>query len=180
MLGTGASRALPGISIGWTAIVVVRTPYEYIWSYVSVLLYRWDFGLGNRTRDMLPVFWSPHQGAGPFLLDLQFQVAPKPPGARKTLRKNPLVLTGIRTQAAWLAIQNSTYYATSLLQPNILCYLALILFLATLFTPPISYPNVPDPRVSNGFGYLITFFMCATSLYPTGSVLNLVRLDLSV
>ena len=37
-----------------TALVVVRTPY--IWSYVSILPYRWDFGLGNRTRDMLPVF----------------------------------------------------------------------------------------------------------------------------
>ena len=70
ILEAGASRASPGISIGRTAIVVVRTPY--IWNYVSVLLYRWDFGLGNRTRDILPVFWSSHQGAGPFLLDLQF------------------------------------------------------------------------------------------------------------
>ena len=68
--GAGASRTLPRISIGRTAIVVVHT--LYIWSYVSVLLYRWDFGLGNRTRDMLPVFWSSHQGAGLFLLDLQF------------------------------------------------------------------------------------------------------------
>ena len=71
-LSTGSGSILgPGISIGRTAIVVVRTPY--IWSYVSVLPYRWDFGLGNRTRDMLPpVFWSPPQGAGPFFLDLQF------------------------------------------------------------------------------------------------------------
>ena len=70
ILGAGASRAPPGISIGRIPIVVVRMPY--IWSYVSVLPYRLDFGLGNWTRDMLPVFWSPHQGAGPFLLDLQF------------------------------------------------------------------------------------------------------------
>ena len=75
----------PAISIRRTAIVVVRTPY--IWSYISVLLYRWDFGLGNGTRDMLPVFWSPHQGAGTFFWDLQFQVGSEPPGARKTLRK---------------------------------------------------------------------------------------------
>ena len=52
ILGAGASRASPGISIGRTAIVVVRTPY--IWSYVSVLPYRWGFGLGNWTRGMLP------------------------------------------------------------------------------------------------------------------------------
>ena len=38
ILGAGASRASAGISIGRTAIVVVRTPY--IWSYVSVLPYR--------------------------------------------------------------------------------------------------------------------------------------------
>ena len=38
ILGAGASRASPGISIGRTAIVVVCTPY--IWSCVSVLLYR--------------------------------------------------------------------------------------------------------------------------------------------
>ena len=31
----------------------------------------------------------------PFFLDLQFQVGSEPPGARKTLRKNPLVLAGI-------------------------------------------------------------------------------------
>ena len=75
ILGAGANRASPGISIGRTAIVVVRTPY--IWSYVSVLPYRWDFGPGNRTRDILPVFWSPHQGAGPCLLDLhQFKWVP--------------------------------------------------------------------------------------------------------
>ena len=54
ILGAGASRASPGISSARTAIVVVRTPY--IRSYVSVLPYRWDFGLGNRTRDMPPVF----------------------------------------------------------------------------------------------------------------------------
>ena len=30
------------------------------------------------------VFWSPHQGAGPFLLNLQFSVGSEPPGARKT------------------------------------------------------------------------------------------------
>ena len=70
ILEAGASRASPEISIGRTAIVVVRTPY--IWNYIRVLLYRWDFSLGNRTRDMLPVFWSSHQGAGPFLLNLQF------------------------------------------------------------------------------------------------------------
>ena len=71
LLGAGASGASPGISIGQTATVVVRTPY--ISSYVSALPYRWDFGLGNRTRDMLPVFWSPHQGAGSFLLDLRME-----------------------------------------------------------------------------------------------------------
>ena len=41
------------------------------------------------------VFSSPHQGAGPFLSDLQFKVGSEPPGAKKTLRKNPLVLAGI-------------------------------------------------------------------------------------
>ena len=69
-LEAGTTRASRGISIRRTAIVAVRTPY--IWSYISVLFYRWDFGLGSRIRDMLPVFWSPHQGAGPFLWDLQF------------------------------------------------------------------------------------------------------------
>ena len=54
ILEAGANRASPGISIGRIAIVVVSTPY--IWSYVTVLPYRWDFGLGNRTRDMLPSF----------------------------------------------------------------------------------------------------------------------------
>ena len=59
VLGAGASRASPGISIEQTATVVARTPY--IWGYVSVLLYLWDFSPdGNRTRDMLLVFWSPH------------------------------------------------------------------------------------------------------------------------
>ena len=70
IVGAGAIRASPGISIGRTAIVVVRTPY--ISSYVSVLLHRWDFSLGNGTRGMLPVFWSLHRGAGLLLLDLQF------------------------------------------------------------------------------------------------------------
>ena len=64
ILGAGASLASPGISIGWTTVVVVRMPY--IWSYVSVLPYWWDFGSENRTRYMFPVFWSPDQGAGPF------------------------------------------------------------------------------------------------------------------
>ena len=68
ILGVGASRASLGINIGQTAIVVVRT--LYIWSYVSVRLYGWDFGLGSQTRDMIPVFWSPHNGAG--LLNLKF------------------------------------------------------------------------------------------------------------
>ena len=36
ILGAGASRASPAISIGQTAIVVVRTPY--IWNYVSCCL----------------------------------------------------------------------------------------------------------------------------------------------
>ena len=57
ILGARASRAWPEIGIGRTAIVVVRMPY--IWSCARVLLYRWDFGLGNRTRDMHPIFWSP-------------------------------------------------------------------------------------------------------------------------
>ena len=113
ILGARASRASPGFSIGRTDILVVRTPY--IWSLVSVLLYRWNFGLGNRTRDMLQVFWSPHQGAGPFLLDLQFSMGSEPPGARKTLRKTSLVLAGIRTRAAWLAVWHSTHCATALL-----------------------------------------------------------------
>ena len=49
ILGARASCASPGISIGRTAyIVVVHTPYirAYIWSYLSVLLYRWDFVSG--------------------------------------------------------------------------------------------------------------------------------------
>ena len=41
ILEAGASSASPGISIGRRAIVVVRTPY--IWSYVSVLPYRWKW-----------------------------------------------------------------------------------------------------------------------------------------
>ena len=97
-------------ALGRTAIVVVRTPY--ISSYVSVLPYRWDFALENRTRDMLPVFWSPHQGAGPFLLNLQFYVGSEPPGARKR-RKNSLVLAGIRTRAAWLAVSHTVHHAPS-------------------------------------------------------------------
>ena len=80
ILGAGASRALPGISIRRTAIVVAIVRTTYIWNYVSVLLYRWE-----------------------------------PPGARKTLRKNPLVLAGIRTRAAWLAIWHSSHCATALL-----------------------------------------------------------------
>ena len=112
-ISMGASHVSPGISIGRTAIVVVRTPY--IWSYVSVLLYQWDFGLGNLTRDMFPIFWSPNQGAGSLLLDIQFKVGSEPPGARKTLRKNPLVLDGIRTRAAWLAVWHSTHRAIALL-----------------------------------------------------------------
>ena len=67
ILGAEASRTSLGISIGIRiGIVVIRSPY------VRVMLYRWDFGLGNRTRDKLPVFWSPYQGADFFLLDLQF------------------------------------------------------------------------------------------------------------
>ena len=50
ILGAGPSRASPGISLGRT--VVVRTFYIY----VSVLLYRRDFGAGNQTQDMLSVF----------------------------------------------------------------------------------------------------------------------------
>ena len=69
ILGAGATRASPGISIVQTAIVV-HTPF--IWSYINVLLYRWDFSLENRTRDMLRVFWSRHQGAGPFSQDTCF------------------------------------------------------------------------------------------------------------
>ena len=72
-LEAGASCAPSGISIGRRDIVVVCKPY--IRSYVSALLYRWDFGLGNRTRDMLPIFWE------------QFSVGSEPPGVRKTLRK---------------------------------------------------------------------------------------------
>ena len=41
ILEAGASSASPGISIGRRAIVVIRTPY--IWSYVSVLPYRWKW-----------------------------------------------------------------------------------------------------------------------------------------
>ena len=52
ILGAGASRASPGISIGRTANVVVRTPY--IWSYVSVVLYRRDFGLGIEPETCSP------------------------------------------------------------------------------------------------------------------------------
>ena len=55
IFGTEAIRASPGIRIGRTAIVVVCM--SYIWSYVSFLLYRRDFGPGRRTRNMLPVFW---------------------------------------------------------------------------------------------------------------------------
>ena len=87
ILGAGASRASSGISIGRTAIVVVCTPY--IWSYVSVLPYRWGFGLGNRTRGMLPslLVTTPRRWSFPF--------GSESPGARKTLRKNPLVLARI-------------------------------------------------------------------------------------
>ena len=67
ILEAGARCASPGISIERTGIVVVRT--SYIWSYISVLLYRGDFGLGNRTRHMLPIVCSPHEGVSPFLLD---------------------------------------------------------------------------------------------------------------
>ena len=64
-------RASLGISIGRTAILVVRTPY--IWSYVSVLCLTGETSVpGIEPETCLPVFWSPHQGAGPFLLDLQF------------------------------------------------------------------------------------------------------------
>ena len=93
-LGARASRASPGISIVRTAIVVVRTPYT--WSYVSVLLYQWDFGLGNRNRDMLP--------------DL---------GGFRTTRsqKNSWnqCWAGIRTRVAWLTVWDSTHCATALL-----------------------------------------------------------------
>ena len=44
---SGPELESPGISIRRTAIV--RT--SYIWSYVSVLHYRLDFGLGNQTRE---------------------------------------------------------------------------------------------------------------------------------
>ena len=50
---------------------------------------------------MLPVFT--HQGAGLFLLDLQSWVGSEPLG--KALRKNPLVLAGIRTRAIRLAVR---------------------------------------------------------------------------
>ena len=53
ILGAGASRASPGISIERTAIVVVRAFISG--ATLSVLLYHWDFILGNRTWDMLPV-----------------------------------------------------------------------------------------------------------------------------
>ena len=65
ILGTGASLASPGISIGRTAIVVVRTPY--IWSYgqypaLPVRLRSWE----SNPRHAAKSFWSPHQGADPF------------------------------------------------------------------------------------------------------------------
>ena len=85
ILEAGASHVSPGISIGRIAIVVVRKLYT--WSYISVLLYRWDFGLGNRIRNMLPVFWLPHQGAGRFILGLQFYVGPNHQEPEKHLEK---------------------------------------------------------------------------------------------
>ena len=94
ILGLGASHASPGISIERTAIVVVRTPY--IWSYVSVLLYRWDFGLGNRTQSF---GHTPRRV--PSLLDLQFKVGSEPPGARKHLEKLHWCWPGFQPGPKW-------------------------------------------------------------------------------
>ena len=50
----------------------------------------------------------------PFPFNLQFEMGSEPPRARKTLRKNLLVLAGIQTQASWLAVWHSTHCVTVL------------------------------------------------------------------
>ena len=64
---------------------MARTPY--IWSYVSVCLTRETSVSEIDPETCSQVFWSPHQGANLFLLDLKFYVDPEPPGARKLTRE---------------------------------------------------------------------------------------------
>ena len=54
ILRAGPNHTSPGISIGRASILVIRT--SYIWSYAIFLIHQRDFGSGNQTQDMIPVF----------------------------------------------------------------------------------------------------------------------------
>ena len=59
---------------------------------------------GHHTKALALFFWT-----------YSCRWVPKTPGARKTLKKNSLVLAGICTRAAWLAVWHSPHCATALL-----------------------------------------------------------------
>ena len=113
ILEAGASRASPGISIGRTAIVVVRAPISGATSVscftgeTSVLGIEpetWSQSFGHYTKALAVSFWT-----------YIFRRVPNHQEPEKILRKNPLVLVGIRTWAIWWAVRHSTYWATLLL-----------------------------------------------------------------
>ena len=71
ILGDGASRASPGISIGRTDSRAWFA--RSISGATSVVLPYGETSVsGIEPETCSQVFWSPHQGAGPFLSDLQF------------------------------------------------------------------------------------------------------------
>ena len=102
ILGSGASRASPGIIIGRTAIVVIRT--AYMWSYFSVL----DLPVRLRSRESnlrhrLKSFSHHPKTLALSFWTYSFKWVPNHQEPEKH-RKNPLALAGNRTQAAWLTV----------------------------------------------------------------------------
>ena len=95
ILGTGASRASPGISVGWTAIVAVRTPYIWCLALPVRLRFRESNprhapkSFGHHTKALALSFWT-----------YSFRWVPIHQEPEKTLKRNRLVLAGIRNRAS--------------------------------------------------------------------------------
>ena len=100
-LGTEASRTSPGISIRRTVISRGSHTLYLELRQCPALPVRLRSRESN-PRHAPKSFWSPHQGAGPFLLDLQVL------GGFRTTRNQ-------KNRAAWLAVWHSTHCATALL-----------------------------------------------------------------
>ena len=109
ILRAGADRASPDISIGQTAIVVVRT--SYIWSYISVLplpAKLWSQKSKQRDPPSLLVT-TPRRWPFPFG-PTDLSEFPTNGSHRKTLRKNPLAIGQESNPDLISPISSSTSY----------------------------------------------------------------------